>query len=113
MTPKDNSGMFMSKKSASFKIFSEDDKYFYVPRFYGLARWGMPPAEQVRTKEGTAMHADVQFTGQLADNPPQKKTVKIVLDHLHDPTKPPGGIISLPCGFGSYDLLFYCILYIY
>ncbi|AVK75828.1 DEAD-like helicase domain containing protein [Pandoravirus neocaledonia] len=45
------------------RLYREDERTFTVPRYYGTARWGMPPPERDRRARGTPTH--VPFIGVL------------------------------------------------
>lgn len=57
------------------KLYREDEHTFTVPRYYGLARWGMPPPECDRRARGTPTH--VPFLGTLT--PEQTEVCRRVL----------------------------------
>lgn len=57
------------------RLYREDENTFTVPRYYGLARWGMPPPECDRRARGTSTH--VPFLGTLT--PEQTEVCRRVL----------------------------------
>nr|UDO47804.1 vv a18 helicase [Pandoravirus massiliensis] len=57
------------------QLYREDEHTFTVPRYYGLARWGMPPADRDRRARGTPTH--VPFLGTLS--PEQTEVCRRVL----------------------------------
>lgn len=89
------------------KLYTETEEYFSVPRFYGLERWGMPNpnneafiTEQPKMTDGSV--TNVKFEGVLFNSlPNQKEIVKEILKHWQCEDKVPGGIISIPCGYGK------------
>jgi superfamily II DNA or RNA helicase len=79
----------------SFTIFNESDKRLYVPRFYGLQKFGIP--NKCTLSEG--IHCDnLIFEGSLREQ--QIEPVNNFIEAATDPLKR-GGIISVPCGFGK------------
>jgi superfamily II DNA or RNA helicase len=79
----------------SFTIYNESDKRLYVPRFYGLQKFGIP--NKCTLSEG--IHCDnLIFEGQLREQ--QIEPVNNFIEAAKDPLRR-GGIISVPCGFGK------------
>lgn len=90
------------------KLYSETQEYFSVPRFYGLERWGLPnPNNEAFVEEQPKMNdgsiTKVKFEGVLFNSQPsnQIEIVKEILKQWQCEDKVPGGIISIPCGYGK------------
>jgi superfamily II DNA or RNA helicase len=81
-------------KPEPMELYLESPKYFYIPRFYGLFKFGIPKENHIF--EGTNINCE--FHGSLY--PDQKEPVDAVLNQLKDPYYS-GGILSLPCGEGK------------
>lgn len=81
-------------KPAPFKIYQESNTKLYLPKAYGLKRFGIPG--HIKIKDGVDIAVD--FTGSLRNE--QLEPVKKFLDACKDPLKM-GGIITVPCGFGK------------
>lgn len=82
-------------KPVPFKIYQESTRKLYLPKAYGLKRFGIP--DLVKIKDGSDL-IDIAFTGVLRNE--QLEPVQKFLDACKDPLKM-GGIITVPCGFGK------------
>lgn len=78
----------------SFKTYLESNTKLYLPKYYGLNKFGVP--ESIKINEGEDIN--VEFTGKLREL--QEEAVKVVLDACKDPKKM-GGILCLQCGQGK------------
>jgi superfamily II DNA or RNA helicase len=85
-----------------FPVFKESQKKIYLPKFFGLQRYGL--AQEDKSNQGTDI--DLEFKSELRPN--QAAPVKAFLDACHDPLKR-GGIISLGCGGGKTIMALHCI----
>lgn len=83
-----------------YPVYKESSKKIYVPKFYGLCKFGVPKI--LKIPEGDDI--SVPFNGYLRDE--QKAPVEAYLKAAHDPTKM-GGILNLPCAFGKTALSIY------
>jgi superfamily II DNA or RNA helicase len=82
---------------ASFPIFLESAHKLYVPKYFGLQRFGAP-VRGCTIEPGEPLGEAVEFTGRLRQE--QRLPVRAFLDAARDPMRM-GGILSLPCGFGK------------
>lgn len=82
-----------------FPVYRENDKKIYVPRFYGLSRYGTPTRTELT--EGETINSSCQFVGTLL--PHQEEAISIYIDHItkNETTMKTGGILELPCGYGK------------
>ena len=83
-----------------FSVFLESPKKLYIPRFYGLDKFGEP-------KENNILPGDtinIEFNGDLRSE--QKPIENVYLKNAH---KNGGGIISLQCGGGKTVLALHII----
>lgn len=93
LTVKPYSSMDM-QNIPSFPIFQESATRIYVPKMYGIKRFGVP--DQDTLEEGDKI--DVPFNGEL--RPEQIRPVDAFLEAARDPTRC-GGIINLSCAAGK------------
>ena len=78
-----------------FPLYRESDSVLYIPKFYGLRKYGVPE----RSKLGNGEDAPgLVFHGSL--RPEQMAPVNKFVDAARDPAKM-GGIISIGCGGGK------------
>lgn len=86
----------------TFRLYLESSKKLYVPKYFGLSKWGVPGS--IKLNEGADIEA--RFTGSLRDE--QKQPIDAFLKACNDPAKM-GGIISLSCGGGKTVLGLYAV----
>jgi superfamily II DNA or RNA helicase len=86
----------------SFPVYRENKNKIYIPRFYGIEKYGLPPKCEI----SMGQNIDIPFTGQLRDY--QENVVNIFVKSVTAPicseemeTKGNGGLIQLPCGRGK------------
>jgi superfamily II DNA or RNA helicase len=87
-----------------YPLWRESPTKIFVPKFYGLQRFGVPPPERITLKAGAPTSLD--FTGQLRDE--QRVPIEAFLKAARDPAVT-GGILSLPCGFGKTVAALYLV----
>lgn len=75
----------------SYPIYTEDEKFLYVPRFYGDKTFGKHTSTNIIGKP-----IDIQFKGKL-----QEEQVEIVNICQSKILENGGGVISVPCGAGK------------
>ncbi len=95
LTMKPNVNFSLTTESKSFPIYLESDNRLYVPRYYGLQRFGLP--DKIRLSKGEHRE-NMIFQGTLREQ--QLQPVSNFINAAMDPLKR-GGIISVPCGFGK------------
>jgi superfamily II DNA or RNA helicase len=108
MTPKVNFDIGTSKsknntsttEEITFNLYSENEKRIYIPRYYGLQKYGLPAL----CKLTSGKDIDIQFVGNIRDT--QQEPIDNFLKAARDPLKM-GGIISVPCGFGKTIMSLY------
>lgn len=81
--------------SPPFKVYKVEEGRLYVPRFYGMQRFG-PPEEDVRV-EGE----DVRIPFEVELREVQAKAMASLFSSHFSPSGVGGGIVVLPCGFGK------------
>jgi len=80
----------------TFPSYYETDKILYVPRYYGLQKFGIPKTDKLTLD--MEIRSNLEFIGNLREQ--QLVPVKNFIEAAKDPLKR-GGIISVPCGFGK------------
>jgi superfamily II DNA or RNA helicase len=101
VTPKN----FNTTEKTKFAIYSENNKRIYIPRYYGLQKFGVPKINKLN--DGLDC-PNLIFNGELRDQ--QKEPVNNFIEAAKDPLKM-GGIISVPCGFGKTIMAVYIACY--
>ena len=83
-----------------FKIYLENNNKLYVPKFYGIEKFGKPDTNTILPGQDI----DIDFSLKL------KEEQIIPAEHTINAYKEKGGgILSLPCGFGKTILALYFI----
>jgi hypothetical protein len=83
-----------AQKSTEFPLFLESQSKLYLPKFFGLQRYGLPQS----SKLPDGRRISLPFAGKLRQE--QQGPVDAFLAAARDPRRM-GGIISLPCGGGK------------
>lgn len=79
----------------TFHVYNESDKILYIPRYYGLQKFGLPQIDKIGTH---VKKCNLKFEGKLKEQ--QLIPVQNFIEAAKNPMKR-GGIISVPCGFGK------------
>lgn len=80
------------QKVEPFMIYRESPKKLYIPRFYGIEKYGLPEKSTINNGEDIKL----KFNGTLRDY-----QVKIVNTYLNVAKEKGGGLIDVACGFGK------------
>ena len=82
-----------------FPLYRENEKKLYIPRFYGLDRYGTPYKTEL--SEGETIDSSCQFVGTLLSH--QIEAIRVYTEHLarNESTMKTGAILELPCGYGK------------
>jgi len=88
-----------------YPIFLESDNKIYIPKCYGLNKFGIPTFNNISSGIDCP---NLIFTGTLRDI--QKKPIEDFINAANNPIKL-GGIISVPCGFGKTIMAIYIACY--
>lgn len=88
---------FAQSRPEPFKLYQESSSRIYVPKYYGLKKFGKPDTNKLPQGQDI----DVPFQGTLRDY--QLEPVKKFLDAARDPNKM-GGLINVYCGYGKTTL---------
>ena len=96
--PESSSAIFgMGVDEPSFAVFRENAAKIYIPRFYGMERYGPPRSSEI----GNGLDIDVHFPNPLRDY--QDKIVGVYVNHVSRDNGEyrGGGILEVPCGRGK------------
>lgn len=86
----------------SFALWKESEKRIYLPKIYGIEKFGLP--QKNRINEGECI--DITFNGTLRAE--QIEPVRTFIEACNNPNKM-GGILNLPCAFGKTAIAIYTI----
>lgn len=78
-----------------FPVYFESDSKFYMPKCFGLKKFGIPKINKMHIGENCPL---LNFNGSM--RPEQEEPVKAFISATQDPIRM-GGILSLPCGAGK------------
>jgi superfamily II DNA or RNA helicase len=86
-------GGYSPMGSMAFPIYLESQKKIYLPRYYGLEKYGKPKVNKLKD---TGVPANLKFDGSL-----RPYQINIADIYLKAAKKVGGGIISIGCGRGK------------
>jgi superfamily II DNA or RNA helicase len=86
-------GMTFAQESSAFPVYRENENKMYLPRFYGVQRYGVPVRSEIQIGDTI----DVPFPNALRDY--QENIVGIYMNYIHNGGG--GGILEVPCGRGK------------
>lgn len=92
---------FNDNSIKTYNIYLESDNKIYVPRYYGLQKFGLPKINKLNYGLDCP---NLIFKGKLREQ--QIEPIENFLNTVKDPLKM-GGIISVPCGFGKTIMSIY------
>jgi superfamily II DNA or RNA helicase len=90
----------MNSDTGKFSVFLESPKKMYLPRFYGLEKFGPPAIDEMEGGEDI----DIKFNGSL-----REEQVPIENIYIKNAIERGGGIISIRCGGGKTVLALHII----
>lgn len=93
---------FAMNRPEPFKLFQESSSRIYLPKYYGLKKFG--PPDLVKLPEAATI--DIKFTGTLRDY--QQEPINKFLNAAHS-DKAMGGLLNLYCGGGKTTMAIYII----
>lgn len=85
----------INKVDPIFPLYIETKNKFYIPKMYGLQKFGVPEKE-LDNYSGEQWDIDIEFSGSLREY--QNEPVNILMDEL---MKNSGGILCLSTGLGK------------
>jgi superfamily II DNA or RNA helicase len=94
-------GAAAGEESNAFHVYRESPNKIYIPRFYGVERYGLPSKSEICGGDDIA----VEFTKPLRDY--QEEIIDIYMKHARTPLccgsteLGNGGILEVPCGAGK------------
>lgn len=88
---------FAQSRPEPFKLYQESSTKIYVPKYYGLKKFGRPDVNKLPLGNDI----NVEFKGTLRDY--QLEPVRKFMDAANDPRKM-GGLINVYCGYGKTTL---------
>ena len=86
-------GFTGNDNSTAFPVYRENENKIYLPRFYGIQRYGLPDVSELESGD----NIDIRFTKELRDY--QENIVNIYLNHVSSGSN--GGVLEVPCGRGK------------
>ena len=95
LTVEVKNGMFDNIAPKRYILYQENDTKLYIPKYYGLQRFGVPDRNVISDGEH---RPNMNFIGTLREN--QVLQVNAFLEACKDPNKM-GAIVNVPCGFGK------------
>ncbi len=88
-------------EDTAFAVYRENSNKIYIPRFYGISRYGKPDSSEISAGEPIS----VPFEKELRDY--QENIIGIYMKHVNSPIcngaeiNGGGGILEVPCGRGK------------
>jgi superfamily II DNA or RNA helicase len=79
----------------AFPVYKENAKKIYIPRFYGVERYGLPTRSDLDVGDPISL----EFVKELRDY--QDKIIDVYMKHVTADAKGSGGILEVPCGKGK------------
>lgn len=93
---------FAMIRPVPFKLYQESSTRLYVPKYYGLKKWGAPDVNKLPSGQDI----NLEFKGTLRDY--QYDPIKKYLDAAHKDNVM-GGLLNLYCGGGKTTMAIYII----
>lgn len=117
--PEMKCAIYADTNVVSFPVFRESGNKMYIPRFYGIARYGMPHkmddvapgdninltfSKELRDYQINIINIYINYVTKTTNN--NNNNNSIVSSHPEDPQTPPynpksGAILEVPCGRGK------------
>jgi superfamily II DNA or RNA helicase len=96
------------QEDMAFPVYRESDQKMYIPRFYGIKRYGFPTGQQpCRIDQGDDIYG-VEFSKTLRDY--QVKIVDTYINYVsNQPFGAGGAILEVPCAAGKTVMALYII----
>ena len=83
-----------TNETTPFPVYRENENKIYVPRFFGIKRYGIPNVSELSSSESI----DVEFTKELREY--QTNIISVYMNHVTK-SENKGGILEVPCGRGK------------
>lgn len=91
----------VAANEGAFPVYRENANKIYIPRFFGIERYGLPNKSEITQGESISL----EFPKPLRDY--QEKIIYVYMKHINNPIcvgaeqKGNGGILEVPCGRGK------------
>ena len=91
----------VAANEGAFPVYRENANKIYIPRFFGIERYGLPNKSEITQGESISL----EFPKPLRDY--QEKIIDVYMKHINNPIcvgskqKGNGGILEVPCGRGK------------
>ena len=91
----------VAANEGAFPVYRENTNKIYIPRFFGIGRYGLPNKSEITQGESISL----EFPKPLRDY--QEKIIDVYMKHINNPIcvgaeqKGNGGILEVPCGRGK------------
>jgi len=95
LKPQISGPSFIQTTETSFPVYRENASKIYIPKFYGIERYGMPERSDIEEGEDIS----VTFPRKLRDY--QEHIVDIYTQHVSNKDTGGGGILEIYCGAGK------------
>ena len=92
--------------ASQYFIFQESINTLYVPKAYGLKRFGVSNLIRKNEDKIQDICSEIHFLGKLREE--QEQPVNDILDACHDPCKR-GGLLNIFCGGGKTTMALYTL----
>ena len=101
--PEVKCAIYKDTTMSSFPVFRESENKIYIPRFYGISRYGLPNKTEINMGD----NIDLTFAKELRDY--QTNIINIYINYVNPAphaASPPtlignGAILEVPCGRGK------------
>ena len=95
MKPEKSGGVYTGEQEVAFPIYRENEKKIYIPRFYGIERYGIPEKNEL----SPGISIDVPFVKELRDY--QEVITNTYMNYVSAEEYGSGGILDIPTGRGK------------
>ena len=91
----------VAANEGAFPVYRENTNKIYIPRFFGIERYGLPNKSEITQGESISL----EFPKPLRDY--QEKIIDVYMKHIENSIcngsekKGNGGILEVPCGRGK------------
>ena len=86
--------MPFAENAVRFPVFRISEKYLYMPKYYGISKFGLPNEKNIKEQSGKQVKFD--FKAKLRDY--QQDTCELILKHLKEKQS---GLASIYTGWGK------------
>ena len=85
-----------TENAIRFPIFRISDKYIYIPKFYGINKFGLPPDKNIKEQYGTPIELEFKNTLEEENTPvfDVRKESEFIAEHIDDAHNTPLDFIN-------------------